>query len=299
MHLDHLGISALQVTPDPVCIATEGALWGSIQAQGLLRDMVIVSDDAGQFDVGRHALCWVHAERLVHKLDTFTDLHRAAQERMRALIWWFYDDLKAYRAEPTARRRGEQRARFDRIFHRRTGFVTLDRLLERDGAPRKREGKVKRSAALWRAPAEGEPPLHNVSLPRMGRGVQRVCRDGAVEVLPREEHVLFGRAPMEFPALEIKVVGVQIRRWVALQPPQALTSDPRLHRGGDVVGQAFLHGEQILEEGHLPIELDPATLATRGVQDFGGGLRGPFTAHPKADPITGELAFSAFPSMAN
>ena len=49
--------------------------------------MVIVSDDAGQFAVGQHALCWVHAERLVHKLDAFTDLHRAAQERMRALIW--------------------------------------------------------------------------------------------------------------------------------------------------------------------------------------------------------------------
>jgi hypothetical protein len=130
-HLDHLGISALQVAPDPVCIATEGALWGSILAHGLLREMVIVSDDAGQFDVGRHALCWVHAERLVHKLDTFTDLHRAAQQRVRALIWRFYADLKTYRAEPTARRRGELRARFDRIFRRRTGFATLDRLLQR------------------------------------------------------------------------------------------------------------------------------------------------------------------------
>ncbi|HEX4367414.1 MAG TPA: carotenoid oxygenase family protein [Rhodopila sp.] len=49
-----------------------------------------------------------------------------------------------------------------------------------------------------------------------------------------------------------------------------------------------------LEEGHLPIELDPATLATRGVQDFSGGLRGPFTAHPKIDPITGELVFFGF-----
>ena len=130
-HLDRLGITALQVTPDPVCIATEGALWGSIKAHGLLPDTVIVSDDAGQFAVGRHALCWVHAERLVHKLDTFTDLQRAAQQRMRALIWWFYADLKAYRADPTARRRGELRARFDRIFRRRTGFVTLDRLLAR------------------------------------------------------------------------------------------------------------------------------------------------------------------------
>lgn len=130
-HLDRLGISALQVAPDPVCIATEGALWGSIQAHGLLREMVIVSDDAGQFAVGHHALCWVHAERLVHKLDTFTDHQRTAQQRTRALIWRFYDDLKAYRAAPTVRRRGELRARFDRIFHRRTGFVTLDRLLAR------------------------------------------------------------------------------------------------------------------------------------------------------------------------
>ena len=50
---------------------------------------------------------------------------------MRALIWRLYDDLKAYRANPTARRRCELRARFERIFHRRTGCVTLDRLLAR------------------------------------------------------------------------------------------------------------------------------------------------------------------------
>ena len=92
---------------------------------------MIVSDDAGQFLVGCHALCWVHAERLVHKLDTFTDHQRTAQQRMRSLIWWFYRDLKAYRREPTPRRRSELRARFDRIFQRRTGFVVLDRLLAR------------------------------------------------------------------------------------------------------------------------------------------------------------------------
>jgi Transposase IS66 family len=93
-HLRRLGISDLQVAPDPVCIATEGALWGAVAEHGFLRNAVIVSDDAGQFAVGRHALCWVHTERLLHKLDTFTDLHRAAQEHMRALIWWFYADLR-------------------------------------------------------------------------------------------------------------------------------------------------------------------------------------------------------------
>jgi hypothetical protein len=54
-----------------------------------------------------------------------------AQQRIRALIWWYYADLKAYCAAPTARRRSQMRARFDRIFRCRTGFVTLDRLLAR------------------------------------------------------------------------------------------------------------------------------------------------------------------------
>jgi hypothetical protein len=130
-HLERLGITALTVTPDPVQIATEGALWGSIQSHEFLREGVIVSDDAGQFAVGQHALCWVHAERLVHKLDSFTDHQRAAQQRVRSLIWRFYADLKAYRTNPTPRRRGQLRVRFDRIFGRRTGFVTLDRLLAR------------------------------------------------------------------------------------------------------------------------------------------------------------------------
>src|SRR3954468_21420343 len=109
----------------------EGALWGSVHAHCFLHNAVVLSDDAGQFAVGRHALCWVHAERLVHKLDTFTDLHRTAQQRVRTLIGNFYDDLKVYQAKPTASRRFALRARFDRIFCRRTGFATLDRLLAR------------------------------------------------------------------------------------------------------------------------------------------------------------------------
>ena len=71
-HLDDLGITQMNVQPDPVTIATEGALWGAIMAHGFIKNTVILSDDAGQFNVGEHALCWVHAERLVHKLDTFT-----------------------------------------------------------------------------------------------------------------------------------------------------------------------------------------------------------------------------------
>jgi len=130
-YLDRLGFTGLAVTPDPVRIATEGALWGSVGAHGFLCDAAVLSDDAGQFNVGAHALCWVHAERLVHKLGTFTDQHRAAQQRVRSLIWDFYADLKVYRENPGKRRAGTLRARFDHIFRRRTGFATLDRLLAR------------------------------------------------------------------------------------------------------------------------------------------------------------------------
>ncbi len=73
------------------------------------------------------------------------------------------------------------------------------------------------------------------------------------------------------------------------------------------------HGGKLLalvEGGLEPVELDPETLATRGVWDFAGRLRrpidpelasmlgietpdgkvaGPFTAHPKLDPETGAM----------
>ena len=110
--------------------------------KGLLSGTVIVSKpalgpakpdpwDAGQFRVGSHALCWVHAERLVHKLVPATAEQRRAVEVTRALIWWFYADLKAWTRDPCPRRAAALRARFDRIFRRRTGYVVLDRLLAR------------------------------------------------------------------------------------------------------------------------------------------------------------------------
>ena len=150
-HLDDLGITGMTVHPDPVMIATEGALWGAVVAHGFLDGTVILSDDAGQFNVGEHALCWVHAERLVHKLDAFTASARAAKEQVRCLIWWLYADLKAYRAEPSTRRKAELKARFDRIFKRKTGFATLDRLLARLHANK---------AELLRVLNRPEIPLH-------------------------------------------------------------------------------------------------------------------------------------------
>jgi hypothetical protein len=130
-HLEALGLADRTVTPDPVAVATEGALWGAIRHLGLLTNTVVVSDGAGQFRVGDHAACWVHAERLVHKLIPVNDIQRRAVEVRRQLIWWFYADLKAYRLAPHPKRAAAMRARFDRIFSRVTRYVSLDQLLRR------------------------------------------------------------------------------------------------------------------------------------------------------------------------
>jgi hypothetical protein len=130
-HLQRLGLDELALTCDPIRIATEGAVFASLGAHGFLGRGVIVSDDAGQFNVGRHALCWVHAERLVHKLETFTDHARQAQQAVRELIWGFYRDLIVYKRQPSASGGRALSARFDVIFKRRTGFGKLDHLLKR------------------------------------------------------------------------------------------------------------------------------------------------------------------------
>jgi hypothetical protein len=130
-HLEALGLADRQVTPDPIALATEGALWGAIRHLGLLERTVVVSDGAGQFRVGDHAACWIHAERLVHKLNPVNDIQRRAVEITRQLIWWFYADLKAYRLAPHPKRAAAMRARFDRIFSRVTDFALLDQLLRR------------------------------------------------------------------------------------------------------------------------------------------------------------------------
>jgi hypothetical protein len=131
-HLQALALGEMKVLPDPVLIANEAALWGAIHHQGLLQDTVVVSDDAGQFRVGVHALCWVHAERLVHKLIPANDKQRNAVEVAKRMIWWFYRCLKDYKLAPNLEQAQILRARFDRIFKRaRTGYATLDGLLKR------------------------------------------------------------------------------------------------------------------------------------------------------------------------
>ena len=135
-----------------VQIATEGALVGGLTEHGFNTDLVIVSDDAGQFNVFLHALCWIHAERSVNKLVGYSERQREALENKKAEIWEFYRQLKKYKKNPTAEQKRRLDERFDEIFRGKGDWATLDQALKRIRANKKE---------LLLVLERPEIPLHN------------------------------------------------------------------------------------------------------------------------------------------
>jgi len=114
-----------------VRIATEGALIGSLIHHGFPAELVILSDDAGQFDVFLHALCWIHAERVFQRILPLNEIHAKALNWVREQIWDLYHDLKHYRQHPSKVEKRELVARFDEICRTKTSFQTLNLALQR------------------------------------------------------------------------------------------------------------------------------------------------------------------------
>ncbi len=146
-------LHALAITDERhIRIATEAALLGSVLAHGFNRELVIVSDDAGQFNILLHALCWIHAERTINKLVGFNDEQRAALKDIRTQIWNYYDELKAYKEAPSVEKKAALETRFDEIFTTQTCFATLNQALKR-----LHKNKLELLLALDRP----DIPLHN------------------------------------------------------------------------------------------------------------------------------------------
>ncbi len=126
-HLEQLGIKKDR----HVRIATEGALLGSVLHHGFSKELVILSDDAGQFNIFLHALCWIHAERTIHKLIGCSEEESKAIEDVRDHIWQLYRDLKKYKEMPDEETKLALEKRFDEIFATETCSEVLDAALRR------------------------------------------------------------------------------------------------------------------------------------------------------------------------
>jgi hypothetical protein len=126
-HLQELNI----VNHRHIKIATEGALLGSVLHHGLPKSLVILSDDAGQFNILNHALCWIHAERTINKLIAPNEEKRKTLENVQKQIWGFYKDLKAYKISPDETKKAQLKDRFDEIFTQTTDYQMLNLALKR------------------------------------------------------------------------------------------------------------------------------------------------------------------------
>ena len=114
-----------------VQIATEGVLIGSIIEQGISKHLVIVSDDAGQFNVLLHALCWIHANRAIDKIIPFTDQAKKDLDTVKDQVWQLYKGLKAYKQNPKPKDKKRLSAMFDEIFTQTTSSASLNAALKR------------------------------------------------------------------------------------------------------------------------------------------------------------------------
>jgi len=165
-----------------VRLASEAALLGSVLSHGCNPDLVIVSDDAGQFGVLTHAQCWVHGDRRLARLNAFNDQYQQEQDGVRERLWDYYRALKAYQAAPKRAQKARLSARFDQLFTPTTHFATINEVLE---------GIRKEKAEFLRVLERPEVPLHNnvaegdireyVSIRKVSGGTRsdlgRRCRD--------------------------------------------------------------------------------------------------------------------------
>ena len=126
-HLKQCGVLAKRATT----IAIEGALVGGLLAQGLPADIAVLSDDAGQFNVFAHALCWIHAERGINRLTPLDDAEAQAIDTVRSRIWDLYAELKRYKLAPDAEHKARIEAEFDAMCAMETACEPLNAALLR------------------------------------------------------------------------------------------------------------------------------------------------------------------------
>jgi hypothetical protein len=135
-------------------LLTEAALYASVIQNGIPQNLGVHSDDAGQFDVFFHSLCWIHQERHYRKLIMTTDEARADLKRVRDQIWTLYQALKKYKESPNEEAKKRIEKEFDDIFQQKTCSFTLNRQLKKT---------YEKKQELLRVLERPETPLHNNS----------------------------------------------------------------------------------------------------------------------------------------
>jgi Transposase IS66 family len=115
---------------------------------------LLVCDDAPQFTLVTEelALCWVHEGRHYKKLMPSIPYHQALLETFVQRFWTYYDQLLAYRQQPTPEEATRLAGDFETLFATITGYQALDERIAKTRA---------KQSCLLMVLAHPDIPLHN------------------------------------------------------------------------------------------------------------------------------------------
>ena len=115
---------------------------------------LLLGDDAPQWSwlTEELALCWVHEGRHYKKLTPWVAAHREALSAFQDQFWEFYDELLAYREQPSPVERARLTAAFDTLFATTTDYWALTERIAKTRA---------KKTALLLVLEHPEIPLHN------------------------------------------------------------------------------------------------------------------------------------------
>src|SRR5437016_4652870 len=115
---------------------------------------LLVCDDAPQFTLVTEelALCWVHEGRHYKKLMPSIPYHQALLEAFVQRFWTYYDQLLAYREQPTPEEATRFAGEFETLFTTVTGYQALDERITKTRAKKN---------CLLMVLVHPEIPLHN------------------------------------------------------------------------------------------------------------------------------------------
>ena len=94
-----------------------------------LGPLTTFSDGAQQFNVFKHAQCWIHAQWLLYKVHPVNGQQVMGQKWCRTWLWAIYDDLKAFKAEPSEENAMKVQLGFLALIQTRTNCRALQQAL--------------------------------------------------------------------------------------------------------------------------------------------------------------------------
>lgn len=115
---------------------------------------LLVCDDAPQFNwvTAELALCWIHEGRHYKKLEPSIPQFRTELDQFTKRFWAYYDQLLAFRQQPTPAEKERLAAEFDTLFATTTDYCALAERIEKTR---------RKKASLLLVLDHPEIPLHN------------------------------------------------------------------------------------------------------------------------------------------